>query len=109
MTNKIKGGVNVRAYQRANEDEEIEAGEPVVKLGPNGELIVSSTIGHMRGNRVEARISLEEIQAWLPEMLEAARKSSAKEARQALIEEIKQQGYKVTTMPSIKIIKRSAA
>ncbi len=109
MTNKIRGGVHVRAYQRANEDEEIEAGEPVVRLGPNGELMVSSTIGHLRGNRVEARISLEELQAWLPEMVEAARKKSAEEARQALIEEIKQQGYKITTMPSIKITPRSGA
>lgn len=106
MNSKTDKGVIVTATQRENTEAEIRVGTTIVGTGNMGELSLSSSVGDERGIRVRATISLDEVLAWLPEMTEKARAFAAAKARQELTEDIRKEGYHVTTSNGVKLLRR---
>ncbi|QBX35900.1 hypothetical protein E4191_15295 [Paracoccus liaowanqingii] len=91
------------ATQRSKPDFEVNNGPMSVAVHPNGDLVLSGLTGGERGLRIKASVSLDEVLAWLPEMIAKARNHTGGKAKQELTEALRQEGYIVTTSPRVKI------
>lgn len=69
---RTEDGLQVRASQRSNAKNEVPVELAYARSDGTGGLILSSKIGGERGIRVEMRLTLEEILAWLPKLTEQA-------------------------------------
>jgi hypothetical protein len=103
MTSKTEGGVTMTANQRAKPDVRVNEGPMHVSIGSRGELILTSSTGRERGLDVKTVITLDEVLAWLPDMTEKSRAFAAGKAVQKLTEDLRNEGYIVTTRPRVRI------
>lgn len=76
---KTEDGAVVVARQRIHK-KNIPVGRARLSVGPTGALQVTSNVGEERGMVLAVAITLDEVLAQQPQMVEAARKYAAKKA-----------------------------
>ena len=75
--NSKSNGVHMWARQRVHRDRTIPVKAVRLSLAPSGHLLVAGSIGEERGLSVVAALSLEELLAWLPKMVENAKQHAS--------------------------------
>src|SRR6056297_2473462 len=68
MTERTTRGVRLQAKQRSNRDESVVVRNLTVRSEPEG-LKITAEVGHGRGFALEITLTLEEIVAWMPDLL----------------------------------------
>lgn len=87
MKPRTENGLRLRAHQRSDAKKEVGVTRISVRRDFfEARLLVKCSVGNDRRVDVEVSVSLDEILAWLPDLVERAREQAVSEADEALEE-----------------------